>query len=653
MTSSSSGSVRARRIARATWPKRPARRTSGPSRHDGAAPAPDLRGSFVFAPSTRRIGSVAAVVTGVAIVAASGFVPDGPDQYLAALVLAAAPFATCGLFLVRFVIGRAPAEYRPFWRWWFAAALTAYAAGSAALAGVLTHTSAPLALAALLLVAAVPLWCAASLRMLRAQAGRRAVSVDILGSLTALVLLGTPAVLVFAEPLVGADHPAFVAPFVASIVLVPAGVYLSLHGLTLVPQGERATQGIAMALGGAFALNATVQIAQILSDFTLPLPLLILFQVLNMGLLMAVPLWAHRRSVSVLDGLLPEHQVRRAEPLAIAGTAILPILAAVAWFARDDDPWRLVVVLAALVALVVLGVARQAVLTGETRRLYAELEQVAEERRLLLASLVRALEDDRHRMAAELHVQAVESFVAMGALVQTAYGTLPPDTARSVKEAIAHLQDDLGSRADALRRLTAAVRPPAFGSGVDEDVAASDAHRSATSIGEGALATALRASAGEAVDPRAACTVEIDVDPELELDWSTTTIVYRIVQEAVRNAADHGAPATIDVLVAELDGSIEVRVIDDGIGFDPAATSEGAGVAGMRLFAQLGNGDLHVDTAPGAGTTVRAVLSSRPTAAPGVSRAADGGWTPHQASARPRLLVVAGDDPGTRTTSGR
>ena len=63
------------------------------------------------------------------------------------------------------MIGRAPAEYRPFWRWWFAAALTAYAAGCAALAGVLTDTSAPLALAALLLVTAVPLWCAASLRM--------------------------------------------------------------------------------------------------------------------------------------------------------------------------------------------------------------------------------------------------------------------------------------------------------------------------------------------------------------------------------------------------------------------------------------------------------------------------------------------------------
>jgi len=582
------------------------------------------------------------VVVGVAVVLGSAFVPAGPDWYLATLVLAAAPFATAGLLLIRRVIHDGPHEYRPFWQWWFAAAATAYAAGSAALVGVVTHTSAPLALAAVLLVAAVPLWCSASLRMLRAQAGRRAVAVDLLGALTALVVLGAPAVLLVAEPLAAADHPLFVAPFVASIVFVPAGLYLSLHSLSLVPRGERATQGIAMALGGAFALNASAQIAQILSDFTLALPVLILFQVLNMGLLMAVPLWAHRRPVSVLSELLLEQQVRRPDPLAVAGAVIVPALALFAWTTRAEDPWRLAVALIALAAVVILGAARHAVLTAETRRLHAEVERVAEERRDLLASMVRALEDDRHRVAAELHVQAVESFVAMGALVQTAYVTLPPDTALAVKKAIAHLQDDLGGRADALRKLTAAVRPPAFDDPLvtPRGVPASGDHH-ASDLGDAALAAALRGAAGQLVDRRSDTVVAIEVDPQLELDWSTTTIVYRIAQEAIANAAEHGSATTIAVDIRERDGAIDVRITDDGVGFDPVATADGSGTARMRLFADLGNGLVTVDSTPGAGTEVHAVLGRGP-AKSNTGQAPDGasGMRRERGEARHLLLVA-------------
>lgn len=536
------------------------------------------------------------------IVAIAPSIPQGRDWYITALVLAAAPFATAGLAFTWRALHQGPAGYRSFWRRWFAAAVTAYAAGTAALAAVLTDAAAFWAAAALLLVAAVPLWAAASVRMLQTQSGRRAVSVDLLDGATALVVLGAPAILAFGESLTSADHPLFALPFVASVALMPGGLYLSVLGLGRVPRGRRTSQAIGTALGASFALNASVQIVQVVNDFTLPSVLVVGAQVLNMGLLMAVPLWAQREPASVLDTLLPEEQVRHTDPLAVISVALLPVLALVAWAGRAERPWGVGFVLGVLLAVVVLGAVRNALLRRETRQLYHELELVADERRALVSGMVRSLEDDRRRMAAELHVQAVESFASLGALVQSAYLTLPPDAAVVVKQTIAHLQDDLHARADALRQLTAALQPPAF-EFRDADTSGADGV-----VHEGALATALRAVASELIDARSPTVVTIEVDPALELDWSTTTMAYRIAQEALTNSASHSLATRITVEVRAEDQIAVVEVTDDGIGFDPAAARAGTGIASMALLTELSDGALEIDSSPGRGTRVRASL---------------------------------------------
>jgi signal transduction histidine kinase len=587
---------------------------------------------FVFSPQVRRGVSIGGAVVGALLVGAAALVPDGADWYLATLVVAAAPFATAGLFFAERSRRDGPEEYRGFWTRWLTAAATAYAAGTVALLGVLVHSGGVLVVAVALLIAAVPLWASAGLQMLRAQAGRRTVSVDLLDATVALLVLGTPAVLVFADALQEADHPAFVLPFVASMVLVPPGLYLSFVNLARVPRGERATQGIALALGAAFAVNVTVQVAQVLSDFTLPMPVVVLWQVLNMGLLMAVPLWAHRSATIALEGQLPEDQVRRVDPFVFTSAAVLPVLALFAWATRGDRPWGVPLVLGVLLAVVGLGAFRQAALARETRRLYAELEQVAEERRQLLSSMVRALEDDRRRIAGELHVQAVESFAALGAVIQGAYATLPPATAVVIKEALSQVQDDVSARADALRALTAAVRPPSFTPHGDDP----------TDL-DGGLAAALRAMATEELGPRSAVRVPITVDPELVLDWTATTIVYRIAQEAVRNAARHSRASTIAVEVAAERSGVVVQVRDDGGGFDVATTAAGTGTATMQLFAELGNGSLETRSEPGRGTTVRATLGGRRAHRDDLDlRGDESSGAP---GAHRRLLLVATDPP--------
>ncbi|MXX35299.1 MAG: PAS domain S-box protein [Gemmatimonadetes bacterium] len=98
-----------------------------------------------------------------------------------------------------------------------------------------------------------------------------------------------------------------------------------------------------------------------------------------------------------------------------------------------------------------------------------------------------------------------------------------------------------------------------------------------------------------------------------ELDPATILALYRIVQEAVTNAATHAGVSEAHVKLRSEDGVIIAEVRDRGCGFE-LADSEAApdddhiGLTGMRERAELVGGSFIVRTAPGRGTTVRAVV---------------------------------------------
>jgi len=87
--------------------------------------------------------------------------------------------------------------------------------------------------------------------------------------------------------------------------------------------------------------------------------------------------------------------------------------------------------------------------------------------------------------------------------------------------------------------------------------------------------------------------------------------VYRLVQEALNNAARHAGTDSAMVEVTEADEIIQVRIHDEGRGFDPAAETDGFGLLGMRERVTLAGGTLKVESAPDQGTTVIAVLPAR------------------------------------------
>jgi len=109
-------------------------------------------------------------------------------------------------------------------------------------------------------------------------------------------------------------------------------------------------------------------------------------------------------------------------------------------------------------------------------------------------------------------------------------------------------------------------------------------------------------------------TVEADAFPVV-LPSDILIAAFRIVQEAVSNAVRHANASRIQIQARYRPGQIELQVIDDGVGFDPedlALQQEprfGLGLIGMRQRAQDVGGHLSIQSKPGSGTAVVAILS--------------------------------------------
>lgn len=86
------------------------------------------------------------------------------------------------------------------------------------------------------------------------------------------------------------------------------------------------------------------------------------------------------------------------------------------------------------------------------------------------------------------------------------------------------------------------------------------------------------------------------------------TASFRLVQEAVTNAVRHADPRSIHVSIRRVPEALELRVRDDGKGFDPQSPvcSIGTGLVGMEERVALLDGELKVTSTPGGGTEILA-----------------------------------------------
>jgi signal transduction histidine kinase len=213
----------------------------------------------------------------------------------------------------------------------------------------------------------------------------------------------------------------------------------------------------------------------------------------------------------------------------------------------------------------------------------ATAQSVATERR---RQRLAAAEAERQRWARELHDDTLQSMSALRVGLSTARRSGKPETLeQAVTTAIDHLEEGITN----LRALITDLRPASL----DE-------------LGAAAAIQALGERA-ERYNIDVDMSIDLDVDqarhlPEIE------TAMYRIVQEALTNAAKHGKAKRAVVEVHEDGDDILVSVRDDGVGFDPADHTDGFGLIGMHERVQLLDGALQIDSASGRGTTIEARL---------------------------------------------
>jgi signal transduction histidine kinase len=213
----------------------------------------------------------------------------------------------------------------------------------------------------------------------------------------------------------------------------------------------------------------------------------------------------------------------------------------------------------------------------------ATAQSVASERR---RQRLAAAEGERQRWARELHDDTLQSLSALRVGLSTARRSGKPEALeQAVSTAIDHLEEGITN----LRALITDLRPASL-----DDLGA--------------------AAAIQALGERAE-RYGIDIDMSIELETGKArhspeieTAMYRIVQEALINAAKHGHAKRAVVEVREDKGDIHVSVRDDGTGFDPTHHTDGFGLLGMHERVQLLDGALRVDSAQGRGTTIEAQL---------------------------------------------
>ena len=227
-----------------------------------------------------------------------------------------------------------------------------------------------------------------------------------------------------------------------------------------------------------------------------------------------------------------------------------------------------------------------AALRGQYARLLQRLEANEREFRRLARSVWRVQEDERRRIARELHDGVGQNLTALKhRIAQLGTGLPPGDATRErIDAALALCSDTL----EDTRQLSRLLRPPVL-----DDLGL-----------EAALRWLVR-SQGEA----SGIAATLKVGPLPVLTDELQTLLFRVAQEALANVARHARAGTVLVRLVAGGGQLQLQVVDDGIGHDPAAAgSGGSGLAGMRERLRLHGGRLELHSSPGNGTRVRAVL---------------------------------------------
>jgi two-component system sensor histidine kinase UhpB len=231
------------------------------------------------------------------------------------------------------------------------------------------------------------------------------------------------------------------------------------------------------------------------------------------------------------------------------------------------------------------GAAREVQrLSGDFNRM---LERLEHERREAGRAVLRAQEQERSRIAQDLHDEVNQALTGILLRLQATIGDAPPGLQKELKETQA-----LATQAmEELLHLARQLRPTALD---DHGLIA-------------ALASQV-ADFGDRTGIRASFRRHGSIPP---ISDEAQLVIYRVTQESLSNVAQHAKARHVDVELSFV-GRTVLRVRDDGLGFSGSAPNGRArlGLSGMRERALLVGGSLTVFSEPGSGTTIELTMGA-------------------------------------------
>jgi signal transduction histidine kinase len=250
-------------------------------------------------------------------------------------------------------------------------------------------------------------------------------------------------------------------------------------------------------------------------------------------------------------------------PITVAGDVEVEMLAKT----LDEARTRLSATLAELQAF---NVRLEDQVAARTKTIVEQDEQ----RKALVRRLLNATEDERRRLARELHDEISQLLT----VIQLSLHRMDLDTPdmRNAFALLTRTQQEM-------HRIIYDLRPSLL-----DDLG---------------LPTAMKSYARDNL-VKNGLKVNLEIDESLPPRPEVETVIFRIYQELITNILRHAKAEQVSIELYERDGKRVLAVEDDGEGFDPQAKSDGAGLTGMRERAALVNGTIAFDTEPGSGSHV-------------------------------------------------
>lgn len=240
------------------------------------------------------------------------------------------------------------------------------------------------------------------------------------------------------------------------------------------------------------------------------------------------------------------------------------------------------------------AIGNQIAVAVENARLYAELQHKEHVRGELLRKIISVQEEERKRIARELHDEVSQNLTALIYAAEEATELHQPTETQQLLKSIRRVAQQT---LDGVHKLIFDLRP--------------------TMLDHLGLVPALRwfaqtrlEAAGVRVIIKEECQRSRSDGEPCRLPPETETAVFRVVQEAINNIARHALARNVHLTFSLGNDAMTIMIEDDGIGFDlmevsvASESGRGLGLIGMQERIQLVGGRMDIDTAPGYGTRI-------------------------------------------------